>query len=391
MSGGTAIFVHGTGVRLAGFERTYALAVQQAQKCSYTPNFVPCAWGDPLGVEFEGLSLPDPPSKEDLRRDEEELAQWDWLFDDPLFELSTLTIRDAALAQEAEATTRPDRMPEWEVVLDRVRVYRPSDELTTLLERGTLLSFWPSAWTKIVTAPVTRDAFEASAHEIPVVCRALARALVAALHGLSTDEGLAGPSASLRNQLVARLVADWKQTVLGLSDFFFDLVKRAGTRLVRDKRRQLNVASAFPIGDVLLYQAHGETIRDFIRRKIQAATPPVTLISHSLGGIACFELLASPDPPVVSCLVTAGSQAPLLYEIGALQSLKRPRPLPQSFPPWLNIYDRNDFLSFAAQRLFPNATDLPFSSGQPFPDSHGAYFTSEAVWTAIRDFVQRHV
>jgi hypothetical protein len=382
------VFVHGTGVRFAGFEESYAGAIRQAKKCSFTPDFVPCAWGDALGVQFEGQSLPDLPSPEDLKRDEEELAQWDWLFDDPLFELTTLTIRDRSGAAAVNAATRPDQLPEWERVWARIEVYRPSDELTALLERGGLLPFWPAAWSKIVVdSPVAREAFEASAHEIPVATRALARAMVAALHGLATDQGLAGPSGSLRNQLVARMLTDWKQTVLGLGDFFFNLVKRAGTRLVRERRRRLNGLAAFPIGDVLLYQSHGGAIRELIRRKIQAATSPVTLVAHSLGGIACVDLLAFPGAPTVAKLVTAGSQAPFLYEIGALPSLTPPQPLPPSFPPWLNIYDRNDFLSFAAGRLFAGATDLAISSGQPFPDSHSAYFTNDAVWKVIRDFV----
>jgi hypothetical protein len=59
---------------------------------SFTPDFIPCAWGDPLGVQFEGQSPPDPPSPEDLKRDEEEPAQWDWLFDDPL----TFVIEDTS-------------------------------------------------------------------------------------------------------------------------------------------------------------------------------------------------------------------------------------------------------------------------------------------------------
>ena len=57
-------------------------------------DFVPCAWGDPIGVEFEGESLPDAPTAEKLKKAEEDFAQWNWLFDDPLFELKTLTIRD---------------------------------------------------------------------------------------------------------------------------------------------------------------------------------------------------------------------------------------------------------------------------------------------------------
>jgi hypothetical protein len=51
LSAGTAIFVHGTGVRLAGFEKSYAAAVRQAEQCSFTPSFVPWAWGDALGVQ----------------------------------------------------------------------------------------------------------------------------------------------------------------------------------------------------------------------------------------------------------------------------------------------------------------------------------------------------
>jgi hypothetical protein len=166
LSGGTAIFVHGTGVRLAGFEKTYAAALQ-AEKCSYIPSFVPCAWGDPLGVQFDGLSLPDRPSAEEITRNEAELAQWDWLFDDPLFELSTLTIPDSNAAQEIEVASRPDQLPEWQVVWSRIQSYGPSIELAALLERGGLLSFWPSAWTRIVDAPVTRDAFERPPMKLP--------------------------------------------------------------------------------------------------------------------------------------------------------------------------------------------------------------------------------
>jgi hypothetical protein len=386
---GTIVFVHGTGVRLAGFERSYTAALDLATKCSFTPAFVPCAWGDPLGVEFSGRSLPDPPSAAQLTRDAEEFAQWDWLFDDPLFELTTLTIRDNSAAKAAIAVTRPDELPQWQRVWERIAAYQATEELKDLLERSGLWSLWPEAWQVIVLdTTVARDAFEASAHEIPVAARALARALVAALHGLAADRDLAGPSSNLRNQLVGRLLQDWKQTVLGLSSFFFNLVKRAGTRIARARRNQFNEIAAFPIGDVLLYQSRGAEIRNFIRHKIESATPPVTLIAHSLGGIACVDLLALPNAPTVASLVTAGSQSPFFYEIGALTSLVPPQPLPQSFPPWLNIFDRNDFLSFVAAPLFTRAKDIEISSGQPFPDSHSAYFANEAVWTAIRDFVE---
>ena len=38
---------------------------------------------------------------------------------------------------------------------------------------------------------------------------------------------------------------------------------------------------------------------------------------------------------------------------GELASLQAPAALPDEFPPWLNLFDRSDFLSFVAERLFP--------------------------------------
>lgn len=95
MGTGTVILVHGTGVRLKDYKSNIANAKEQASDAGIKADFVECAWGDPLGVEFEGLSLPDPPSEEQLRRDEEDFARWSFLFADPLFELERLTIRDA--------------------------------------------------------------------------------------------------------------------------------------------------------------------------------------------------------------------------------------------------------------------------------------------------------
>ncbi len=224
--------------------------------------------------------------------------------------------------------------------------------------------------------------------ELAEASHALARALIAQLHVLAIADGAAGPSRSLRNSLRERLLLDWNQKVFGLGTFFAKLLKRAGTSMLRAHRNAFSDMIALPIGDILLYQSHGEKMSQFIRKKIEGASPPVTLVAHSLGGIACVDLLALPDSPQVSRLVTAGSQSPLLYEIGALFSLETGRPLPPGFPPWLNIYDRNDFLSYVAQPLWPAAHDLEFESGQPFPDSHSAYFGNSDVWVAIKNFIQ---
>ena len=94
------------------------------------------------------------------------------------------------------------------------------------------------------------------------------------------------------------------------------------------------------------------------------------------------------NPPTVSKLITAGSQSPFLHELGALASLHPGDSLPERFPPWLNFYDQNDFLSYIAKPFWPGVIDHEVRSGQPFPDAHGAYFGSEDVWTKIREFMQ---
>jgi len=116
---GTIVLVHGTGVRLRNYTASYRVAVAQAADCGLRQVFVPCAWGDPLGIEFEGKSLPDPPTPEQLKRQEEELAHWSWLLDDPLFELNTLTIRDNSAA--ARIIPRPGEPPQWKRLWDKVQ------------------------------------------------------------------------------------------------------------------------------------------------------------------------------------------------------------------------------------------------------------------------------
>jgi len=389
MSNGSIVFVHGTGVRLRSFEPTYQRAVQQARASGLWKEWIRCVWGDPLGVEFRGRSIPPEPDAERLRAKEQDFAEWNWLFDDPLFELYTLTIRDTPTIRDAdsEEVAAPGQDPAWKALWNKIRTYQASEDLQLLLERNGYERLWSRAWSNIVEAsPILREAFESSAHELHDVSRALARALVAEIHVLAEESGIPCPTRLERNAIVDRLLLDWHQSILGVGVFLTNMVQRAATRALRRHRRNLSDNIALPLGDILLYQSHGDRIRDFIRKKIEAAPKPVTVVAHSLGGIACFDLLALPDPPAVSHLVTAGSQAPLLYELGALVSWKPPG-LPAHFPAWLNLYDRNDFLSYVAEPLFPFAKDVEVESGQPFPESHSAYFANPIVWKEIQKFV----
>jgi pimeloyl-ACP methyl ester carboxylesterase len=391
LSLGTVVFVHGTGIRLPSYTSSFEAARKRAAENGIEANFAECAWGDPFGIQFEGYSLPGPPPEEKLREEAEDFARWAWLFDDPLFELDKLTIRDAAGA--ALMMGPPGSKPKWLLLWEEISAYEPSLATIQILKRGELQEFWEPAWALVVGSDVTCLAFERSAHELPQASGALARAVVASLHVHATAAGRPGPNRHLRNSLVQHLLHDWDQIVLAPSDFLARLFRRAATSTLRRHRDNFSAVALLPIGDILLYQSRGADVRNFIRETIEAAEPPVTVVAHSLGGIACFDLLALPNPPKVARLVTVGSQPPLLYEIGALASINMPTPLPLGFPTWLNIFDRNDFLSYLAAGLLNPARDLKVKdlevkSGQPFPDAHSAYFTNDVVWEAIRDLMK---
>jgi hypothetical protein len=100
------------------------------------------------------------------------------------------------------------------------------------------------------------------------------------------------------------------------------------------------------------------------------------------------SLLARQRLPQVQRLVTVGSQSGFLYEIGALPGLPYGTQLPEHVPAWLNIYDRRDILSYLAAPVFgERAVDVAVDNGQPFPQSHSAYWTNPAVWREIAAFV----
>lgn len=182
--------------------------------------------------------------------------------------------------------------------------------------------------------------------------------------------------------------------------------------LISPRAGQIVDYSYETFGDILLYQAKGRAIRQAIsnqvRSIIEKGCGPVVLLGHSLGGIASFEMLVehlrlpvADRPWAISdlpLLITVGSQAPFLFEINALQTFEVPfeagrgnaDALPVGFPAWLNLYDPRDLLSFVASPVFPGARifDQDIHSGQPFPHSHGAYWTNQATWAAIKRHIE---
>ena len=142
--------------------------------------------------------------------------------------------------------------------------------------------------------------------------------------------------------------------------FWAGVAKTVGTYKVRRERRAISDASFAAAGDVVLYQKDGSGIRRLLQKEILATPGDVVVFAHSLGGIAAVDLLAMEDLSAkVKGLVTIGTQAGFLYEIGALRSLRcdeeHQDALPAHFPKWLNFWDPNDFLSYSAEAVFGKA------------------------------------
>jgi pimeloyl-ACP methyl ester carboxylesterase len=169
----------------------------------------------------------------------------------------------------------------------------------------------------------------------------------------------------------------WVATELGL------------TRPAERKRVLLTSAASPAAGDIMVYLARGDAIRQHIADTVAALDDGVVLLAHSLGGVACVDLLATAAPANVRGLITVGSQAPYLHELGALPGLAPGAALPETFPvPWINVLDRRDLLSFLAEPVFGDRVrDVEINSRAPFPRSHSAYFGNPALYAVVRSVV----
>ena len=377
MPKGTILFIHGTGERLK--DAAPFLEHLQTQldhfKIDYTLESV--AWGDAVGVEFEGKSLPDPPQKPSP--DE---AEWSYLAADPLFGLRLIAGPD--ISREGSGLLGK---PKWVTAWEMVKAYRPTEDLSALLIRGSLKPHWELSAALILGDPIARQAFESSGDNTAEPLQALARAIVAQmLIDSEQREQYAPTSKALRDKLYDRLVYDWGASVRGIGD----RIAKFLTGLARSHRAQWSTSASLKVGDILLYQVHGKKIRESIAAKVaKCQHKPVVLLAHSLGGVACVDLLAGSGAPKVAGLVTMGSQAPLFFEFGALQSLEDKQDLPKSFPPWINFYDRNDFLSYVGGRLFTRMADWETKSGLAFPAAHSGYFSDEETWLEVKRFLDK--
>jgi hypothetical protein len=392
----TLLFVHGTGVRQPAYGAAFDRFAERIAGIRPRHAVAQCYWGGVHGSRLNaaGISIPSGESHRGLddpllgaATDEDaEVALWGLLERDPLFELRLLSAGDVTVeelppnapppGQELAAAAR--RLPAGIVVASRAA--------TAGLD-GVL----PDAVEAILASAASTNVLRQELALGGTLRTALARAFVAEAL-LYADEQLGGSlplDGAHRDELVAAIIAELGGSDRGIGSsvgrFGLDLALRLGaTRPLERRRSAITEASAPAAGDVLIYLARGEPIRNFIAEAVTAVDGPVVLVAHSLGGIASVELLATRALPAVELLVTVGSQAPFLYELNALPTLAFGTKLPDTVPRWVNIFDQRDLLAYTGAGVFPGRVeDREIDNGAPFPRSHSAYIANKHFYAVL--------
>ncbi|MFF2524514.1 lipase family protein [Streptomyces liangshanensis] len=383
----SVVFVHGTGVRINDYNKTFAAVRSELAALGAGLEVRGCFWGGEEGAELAlgGVSIPGYRKAGGGREEDGDVAVWGVLYGDPGYELRLLGLRPAVVAGLGRGQSPAQKL------LATLNGYVPSPEVRAAFADDGLDTFLDPALRTVAASPELRDA-SASADDGGYEHRhAFVRAVVATTLAAAMDEGADALDGTRRDVLLSLLAADLHtqgRTLTGT------VAKAAATPLLgaltwyggrrRGKHSDTKVVPG--VGDILRYQARGESLRRLIRRTIDHAPGDhVTVIAHSLGGVASVDLLVQEKVERVDQLITVGSQAPFFYETGALVSLEHPATLPDHFPRrWLNLYDRRDLLSFAAAGVFPqHAYDQEVNNRQPFPFAHSAYWSNSKVWDAI--------
>jgi hypothetical protein len=102
---------------------------------------------------------------------------------------------------------------------------------------------------------------------------------------------------------------------------------------------------------------------------------PLIIVAHSMGGNIVYDVLSYFRPDItVDALITVGSQVGLFEELKMFRLCvldipakndpkKAKMPRPANLKRWLNVYDLEDVLGYAAGDVFEDVKDYPYSTG----------------------------
>lgn len=106
--------------------------------------------------------------------------------------------------------------------------------------------------------------------------------------------------------------------------------------------------------------------------------PDLIVVAHSMGSNIICDILSYFSPSLeIDIVLTVGAQFPLFADLDMFPGFsadERPIPKPDAALNWINFYDPNDFLGYAASGVFEDIIDVPFSSGRFGVTTHADYF-----------------
>jgi hypothetical protein len=190
----------------------------------------------------------------------------------------------------------------------------------------------------------------------------------------------------------------------GLSRITHAAGRVSGGALASVARGSLHRTTSMFIGDILVYLdqrgsdaaagAIGAAVLDGLRAASDARTdadPQLVVMAHSMGGNIVYDLLSRGLTDVrCDVLVTVGSQVGVFAELGLFGAVEAPEDPGRDRVPalagvgrWLNVFDRNDLLSFSVERIFHGGEDLEYSTGRGLMHSHSSYFVRPSFYDRL--------
>ncbi|MBE9144292.1 hypothetical protein IQ236_13845 [Planktothrix mougeotii LEGE 06226] len=403
------VFVHGTGVREPAYTRSFNTISDKLKAKDSNLRLHRCYWGESCGTKLNkgGITIPnfDTPRDaiDDNLSDEEEitLGLWKLLYQNPLAELQILSSKIDSQQKELEVDP-PWKPSPSEELRQRIRKLHSSSSLYEKLEQAGIAKVFNEACTVVVQNRDYQKVIKSAQSLLDALDEyslAIARAIVAksvVLLESEYDDPTLSLNDDLRDEIVLQIAeklgdnTPWRIHEIPKNVLINSFIGLCFNHLQGNRHTESEKYSK-GIGDILMYQARGQKIRDYIRDIITPLPGPVVLIGHSLGGIACVDLLLEKNPPQVHLLITVGSQAPLLYELNALVGMEYSpnATLPPNFPRWLNIYTKNDLLSYVGGKILAGVEDEKVEIKEPFPKSHGAYWTNDEMWDKVLERMRK--
>ena len=224
-------------------------------------------------------------------------------------------------------------------------------------------------------------------------------------------------------QFLTRLRQEAAATVAVQDLGVVDWVKKAGAKLAGTAsnivngpiayaaREKLSPHIAIFAGDVFRYLKEGPS-RTAIRRIVidaiveaarsaAEAGEKLVLAGHSMGGVILYDLLSDPGAIAemdaglgsqlqVDLFLSVGSQIALFEELkvfaasdNAHSGITNKAPRPPRAALWWNVFDKMDVLSFVADPVFEDVSDLAVDTVAGVLSAHGAYFDNMVFYNRL--------